>query len=91
MYGIVSDADVGPDVRDDFVDVDLAQVGLAGSIGRHRHLLIPFERAQAALQHPLRFVSVLGDDADGLLGQALFGFERGLLLFFELEAGVCLL
>src|SRR6056297_3476495 len=86
------DVDVRSDVRDDLVDVDFAQVRLAGPVGRHRHLLELLERAQAALQHPLGFALVLGDDADRLLGEALLGLEGGLLLLLELEAGlgVCL-
>lgn len=88
-----ADVDVRPDVRDDLVDVDLAQVRLSGPVGRHRHLLELLERAQAPLQHPLRFVFVLRDDADRLLGESLLGLEGGFLLLLELEAGlgVCLL
>ena len=46
------------------------------------------ERAQAALQHPLRLVFVLRDDADRLLGETLLALEGGLLLLLELEAGL---
>jgi len=83
-----ADVDVRPNVGDDLVDVNFAQVRLTGPVGRHRHLLELFERSQAALQHPLRLVFVLRDDADRLLGEALLGLEGRLLLLFELETGL---
>jgi hypothetical protein len=79
--------DVRPDVRDDLVDVDLGEVGLARPVRRHRHLLELFERAKPSLQHPLRLALVFRDDADRLLGQPLLGLEGGSLLLLELEAG----
>jgi len=81
-----TDVDVRPDVRDDLRDVDLGEVGLAGPVGRHRHLLELLERAETPLQHPVGFALVLGDDADGFLGQSLLSLERGLLLLLEVEA-----
>jgi len=80
--------DVRADIRDDLVDVDLADVGLAGPVGRHRHLLELLQRAQATLEHPFGLVFVLGDDADRLLGEALVRFKGGFLLLFKLEAGL---
>ncbi len=85
--------DVRSDVRDDLFDVEFGEIRHAGPTGRHRHVVVLLERTQAALEHPVGLVLVLGDHANDLLGQAFPGSDRGVLFLLELEPGlgVCLL
>jgi hypothetical protein len=78
--------DIRADVGDDLVDVDLAEIRCLGPVGRHRHLLELLQRAEASLEHPVRFVLVLADDANRFLVEPFLALERRGLVLAELEA-----